>query len=920
MVVRKLGYWLWFIGLVGLAQQRRELDSLEARLMQSRLPDSTRLNIQINLARAYLAINPDKSRYYAKEAQLLAKRTQNSRRELLGWYYAAAAAYNLSRHEEASRSLAMAETLYGRAPSDTAILIQIKSLRAALLESIQDYGTALALYEETLALAQALKQPRLVILALNNLAEFYISRNIYETAYPLIRRAIELATKANEQEYLKNAYSLLFNYYRRQGQVDSALSAGARIRAIALNAGIMPWIKDSYGLSIEVAIEAGRASLIDSFLKQAQQDLLPDTLTWVELLNWIGSTLHEKGQSAQARDLLEKALAVAQSQDYRELEVKILLNLANIHERQAMYPEAMRLLLEARSSCEKYRDTTLLPMVFMNLGNIYYAREEYDKALEAFSEAARYAYLAPQRDFPSKVAANLATVYAQRNDFETARQLLQESRLLAEAEENWSAAASALLNLAWIDVQRQVLDSALADLKQAERYTQKSRDPYMQSHVHIIRGHILHLQKRLPQAISEYEQARALLEPLEAYQELEEVYQRLTELYAATGNYKKAYDAVTQLVAIVRRLSNEENTKALTRLEVSYQYQKEKERQEQLLREEQLRSEKARQLTAVIAVSAILVLAAVSIALLILYRANRKEKEINTELARRNALIEEQKQLLEEKNEALERAQKDVAESIQYARRIQMAILPDLKTFYERMPESFVLYLPRDVVSGDFYYFYPISPTISVLALADCTGHGVPGAFMSMIGSTLFNKLSQEEGPKDAATFLERLDEELRATLHHTSGESQVKDGMDIGLCLIDHSRHELQFAGARRPLYLFTPEGHFIELKGTRRSIGGDKLIQEIAFETHLIPLRTGMAFYLFSDGIVDQFGWEPQPNGPPQCKKFMSRRLKALLEAIHTAPAPAQKERLEEAIFDWRKDLEQVDDICVIGVRYTG
>lgn len=920
MVVKRLGYWLGLIGAIGLAQQRQEIDSLESRLRESRLPDTTRLSIEITLARAYLAIDPDKSRYYAREAQKLARRVRKLRRELLGWYYAAAAAYNLSRYEEAGQSLAKAESLYHKAPPDTAILIQIKSLRAALLETIRDFGAALNLYEEALALAKALRQPRLIIMALNNLAEFYINRGLYEAAYPFIRQAIDLAAQANEQEYLKNAYSLLFNYYRRQGQVDSALSAGAKMRAIALRAGIAPWIKDSYGLSLEVAIEGGRASLIDSLLSQAQRDLLPDTLTWVELLNWIGGTSHEKGQSALAKELLEKALSIAQAQGYKSLEIKILLNLANIYERQAMYPEAMRLLLQARRSCEKHQDTTLLPMVFMNLGNIYYAREEYDKALEAFSEAARYAYLAPERNFPSKIAVNLATVYAQQNDFETARQLILESRLLAEADENWSAAASALLNLAWIDIRRQSLDSALADLKQAEKYTQKSQDPYMQSHVHLMRGHILHLQNRPLQAITEYEKAKSLLEPLEAYQELEEVYQRLAELYAATGNYPKAYAAASQLVSVVRRLSNEENTKALTRLEVSYQYQKEKERQEQLLREEQLRSEKARQLTAVIAISAILVLAAVSIALFILYRANRKEREINAELARRNVLIEEQKKLLEEKNEALERAQKDIAESIQYARRIQMAILPDLRTFYERMPASFVLYLPRDIVSGDFYYFYPVSPSVSILALADCTGHGVPGAFMSMIGSTLLNKLSQEEGVKDAATFLERLDEELRATLHHTSGEAQVKDGMDIGLCLIDHTRHELQFAGARRPLYVFTPEGQFIELKGTRRSIGGDKLAEIPPFENHLLPLRSGITFYLFSDGIVDQFGWEPQPTGPPIRKKFMTRRLKTLLERIRPLPPHEQKERLEEAIFDWRKDLEQVDDICVIGVHYMG
>lgn len=143
---------------------------------------------------------------------------------------------------------------------------------------------------------------------------------------------------------------------------------------------------------------------------------------------------------------------------------------------------------------------------------------------------------------------------------------------------------------------------------------------------------------------------------------------------------------------------------------------------------------------------------------------------------------------------------------------------------------------------------------------------------------------------------------------------------MDIALCLIDTQRKELRFAGAKRPLYLFTPEKEFIELKGSRRSIGGDNLQQETPFEGHSIPLREGMAFYLFSDGIVDQFGWEREPGKPPKRTKFMTRRLRELLSQIHTQPAPLQKKAIENTLLSWRGDIEQIDDICIIGVRYTG
>ena len=913
--------WLRVLGGLGVlwGQEWGGIDSLEALLRARKVSDTTLLSVYTSLARLHLSVDPAKALNYARQLSEQASKSKDLRRQVLGWYYQAAAHYQLGRYEEAERRLMQAESLFQRMRPDTGILVQFKSLKAAIFESRREEASkVLSAYQEALNLARGSNQPRLQVMALNNLAEFYLNQGLYEAAQPLLEEALQLGQKSQEADHLYNTYLILARYYQRQGKVDSALAILDRVRQLGERTGVRRWVRESYSQSVRVVLEEGRIEKVDTLLQQGETALRTDSLRLAEFLNQAASDLYEKGALKQAKILWEKALQIAEAAHYPVMAIRVLMNLGSLYERQADYPQALEKFLQARSLCDKHQDTVRLPMVLMNIGNVYFVQEQYQKALEAYGEAAKYAYLAENRDFPARVAANLAVSYAKLGDYETARQLLEESSLLAEAEENWSAAATAVINLAWIDIERRAYREALEDLEKAIRYVQKSKDPYLQAQIHLTRAHIYYQQKAYASAIEAYEAARPILEAQSAYSELGEVYEKLSELYAQVGQYQKAYQTARELTAVIRRLSNEENTRALTRLEMSYLFEKERERQAQLLREEQIRSEKARQLTLVILIGAVLVLGAMLFGLFTLYRANKKEKEANAELARRNALIEEQKRLLEEKNEALERAKRDIEESIQYARRIQLAILPDLTELYARLPEAFVLYLPRDVVSGDFYYFYSISNQVSVVAVADCTGHGVPGAFMSMIGSTLLNKLSQEEGFRDAATYLERLDEELRATLHHKMGEVQIKDGMDIGLCVIDHGRHVMHFAGARRPLYLFRADGSFLEIKGTRRAIGGDDLSDRVPFENHEIHLEEGMSFYLFSDGIVDQFGWEQEPGKAPRRKKFMPRRLKELLEKICTLPAAEQKEQIEMAILDWRKDLEQIDDICVIGVRY--
>jgi serine phosphatase RsbU (regulator of sigma subunit) len=258
--------------------------------------------------------------------------------------------------------------------------------------------------------------------------------------------------------------------------------------------------------------------------------------------------------------------------------------------------------------------------------------------------------------------------------------------------------------------------------------------------------------------------------------------------------------------------------------------------------------------------------------------------------------------------ELIRRKNKDITDSINYARRLQYAILPDDKIISSCLPESFFLYKPKDIVSGDFYWFHHKSNSdICVLAAVDCTGHGVPGAFMSMIGNFHLNSTVVDQEITDPAEILTTLDRKVCKVLRQESEEAATKDGMEISLCIIDTKKREVDFVSAMRPLYLIRNK-ELTEIKGNKFSIGG--YMPDKAFATHKLTLNPGDTFYLTSDGFADQTGGDAG-------KKFMSKKLKELLIEIQPHSMVKQKIMLEEAFERWRVEHAQVDDVLIIGVR---
>lgn len=366
------------------------------------------------------------------------------------------------------------------------------------------------------------------------------------------------------------------------------------------------------------------------------------------------------------------------------------------------------------------------------------------------------------------------------------------------------------------------------------------------------------------------------------------------------GNYKEAYDRYEAYVELKEELDKETYSTSISNLQSSYSLEKSEADIAQLRQTNEIHELRNKKNTYFIIVLLSVGLVVIVIVVL-LYRQNKQRQLTNLELETRNQVIAEKKQ--------------EIDNSIQYAKGIQQAILPDISELKSGFAQSFVYYKPKDVVSGDFYWFSKVGDDFYCIA-ADCTGHGVPGALMSIIGMDKIVQAIYEKQITEPGKILSFLNRQIRQVLKQHSNASKQKDGMDMALLKFNNSLTEVQFAGANRPLYLVrgavpghSSEPELLEYKPDKSAIAGFTP-DEMEYHTTTIPLAKHDALFIFTDGYADQFGGG-------EGKKFMSRNLKQLLVSIAALPAEEQQESVNRAFTDWKAGYEQVDDVLVIGMK---
>ena len=299
---------------------------------------------------------------------------------------------------------------------------------------------------------------------------------------------------------------------------------------------------------------------------------------------------------------------------------------------------------------------------------------------------------------------------------------------------------------------------------------------------------------------------------------------------------------------------------------------------------------------------------------MVYWQLNQKKKA-NQLLVNQNAEIDRQKKEIEQQRDLANKQKKNITDSIQYAQRIQRAVLPPMKFFNQNFSDYFILHMPKDIVSGDFYWTTR-KDDVLIIAVADCTGHGVPGAFMSMLGVAYLNEivnkiaLNKHISTLNADDILNQLREMVITSLHQTGNPLEPKDGMDISICIIDFEHKKMQFSGANNPLFLIR-RGELMQFNADKMPVSYHQK-RDVPFTKQDINLLPDDRIYMFSDGFVDQFGGD-------QGMKFLIKQFKEVLLKIHTLPMPEQRELLISTFNDWKRDHPQLDDVLVVGIRYS-
>lgn len=369
-------------------------------------------------------------------------------------------------------------------------------------------------------------------------------------------------------------------------------------------------------------------------------------------------------------------------------------------------------------------------------------------------------------------------------------------------------------------------------------------------------------------------------------------YDKLSKLYEQKGNIAKAFVYHKMAVKIKDEIFSEKSQKIITEMQTKYETEK-KEQEIKLLSNEKALQDVTIQRQRLMIIGAIIGVILILMVALLMFKMFRDKQKAN--------------QILEEKNNLITQQKQEITDSIKYASRIQRAVLPSYDLINGALPEHFVLFMPRDIVSGDFYWMTSKNDRV-VLVAADCTGHGVPGAFMSMLGVSFLYEIVNKESILQPATILNQLRSHIKTTLSQTGKLDEQKDGMDISICVINRQGMKMEWSGAYNPLYQIR-KGELTEYKPDKMPVAVH-INDYISFTNHEVDIQQGDTFYMFSDGYADQFGGS-------EGRKFMSKKFKELLTSIFDKPMNEQRDMLQSAHLSWKGDQEQVDDILVVGFR---
>jgi serine phosphatase RsbU (regulator of sigma subunit) len=633
-----------------------------------------------------------------------------------------------------------------------------------------------------------------------------------------------------------------------------------------------------------------KANELDSLLRF--ESAMPDDTLRVNALIDI-ARIYIDSDFIKAIKYSKKSLKIARYLNYNEGIINSLSCLADAYDYTGRYSKAQKLNLEILSLYKKSGNEAAIYATYNNIGIIHYYLGNYNEAIEFTTKALNYYLSQKDKEGISMCYNNIANSYSDQGDYETALDYYGKSLALYRLIEDEDGISLSKGNIGEVYIEQTKYDDAFIQLISALNSAEKTNNEWQQANLYMAIGDLKTRQFKTDKAIEYLLKSIAIFEKIGAEAELAETYKVTSIAFEQKGDFAKSLHYIKLYNVINDQLFSENSSEKIAEMNALYEID---EKEKEILQQNADASLQKSQQKAIIIGSSIgflLLFIIVGISV----RGNLSKRKVN-------ATLESQKLQIEAKN-------RDITDSIQYAKRIQGAILPSEKQIKKHLKDSFVLYLPKDIVAGDFYWMEQVAPpsknkeSTILFAAADCTGHGVPGAMVSVVCQNALYRAVNEFNLYEPAKILDKVTELVVATFDHS--EASISDGMDIALCSLNLSTNELQYAGANNSLYLIRNE-ELIEIKSDKQPVG--KFSHQQPFTNHAQQLFKDDKIYLFTDGYADQFGGE-------KGKKFKYKQFRSLLLAGNNNPMPTQLKALADSFDQWKGDLEQIDDVCVIGVK---
>jgi serine phosphatase RsbU (regulator of sigma subunit)/TPR repeat protein len=614
--------------------------------------------------------------------------------------------------------------------------------------------------------------------------------------------------------------------------------------------------------------------------------------------NTQGASFYVRGQYDQAIDYFKKTLRLGDKDGIAAANNNIGL----IHNYRGNYKEAIFFFKKSLEIREETDNKKGIATSLINIGIIYKNLKNLDEALDYYKNGlAVFQELNDKKGIAASLN-NIGIISAEQGRYDESLIYTEKSLIVFKELGDKKGIASSLNDIGNIYSNQNDHDAALAFFKDGLKLFEELGD---QNGITMSLGDIgdaYFIQKDYQKAILNFEKAFYIAEEIGALDQINRVSESLHKLYKTQKKWNKALHMHELFLESKDSLSNMDAKEELYRFEIEKEFELEKLAdsllfmQQMEVKSEQIKTQNEKiKREKSITYSLFLGMLIVSASLIIIFKNLKKTKK-------QKGIIEDQKAIVESANDELEEKNKEIMDSINYAKRIQSAILPPIKTVKKHFEESFILYKPKDIVAGDFYWMEKKNEKI-LFAAADCTGHGVPGAMVSVVCNNGLNRSVREHDLTVPGEILDKTREIIIEEFQKS--EEDVKDGMDIALCSVTGMK--LQYAGAYNPLWIIR-NGEIIERKADKQPIG--QFENTKPYTTHSFDLEKGDTIYIFSDGYVDQFGGE-------RGKKFKGKAFRELLLSIQEKNMEDQKTIINKTFETWKGELEQIDDICIIGVR---